>query len=125
MKTLVILAMVLLTACQGKKGDAGNSGSAGHDGISITGPQGPAGQDGTNGHDGVDATLTTLVQLCPGFVPSYPNVFPEVGICIDNKLYGVYSQNGGFLVYMPAGTYFSDGINADCNVTVVSGCQVQ
>jgi hypothetical protein len=89
-------------------------GSNGHDGL-----------NGQNGQNGSPGTVITPVQFCsPGFVPSYPNSFPEYGLCIDNVLYGVYSQNGGFLAKLPPGSYSSNGINASCTFTITAGCGV-
>jgi len=101
-----IILAVLLTAC-GKEG-----------------PQGMAGANGTNGTNGVDASSVVPIQLCPGFVPTYPNVFPEYALCIDHQLYGVYSANGGFMALLPPGVYSSNGIGATCNLTVKANCVV-
>lgn len=81
---------------------------------------GPAGKDGTNGADG---TTITLVQLCPG-IPVYPSKFIEVAFCINDQLYAVYSQNGGFETLLPPGTYGSNGINASCNFVVAAHCVI-
>lgn len=98
-------------------------------GNSITdvcnGIAGATGAKGTQGQSGTNATPITIVQLCPGFVPSYPNIFPESALCIDSQLYGVYSANGGFLALLTPGTYSSDGINASCNLTILPNCVVQ
>lgn len=108
----------------GATGPAGSNGTNGSDG--ATGPAGVNGVDGvngTNGHDGVDATPITIVQFCQGITPAYPSTFPEIGLCLQGKLYGVYSTNGGFMVYISDGSYISHGLNADCTF-VVSGCEV-
>jgi len=86
--------------------------------IGATGATGAAGQNGTN------ATPITFVQFCSGFTPSYPNTFPEYGLCVNNVMYGVYSANGGFLAELPPGEYSSDGINASCTFTIGQNCQV-
>jgi hypothetical protein len=93
--------------CDGQVGATGNTGA--------TGAQGPS---------GTNSTPLTVVQLCPGFTPSYPNTFPEVGFCLSSRLYGIYSENGGFMVYLPPGTYSSNGINASCTLTVAANCVV-
>lgn len=121
--TGVVLAVLVLTGCgsnhyeyfQGKDGAAGAKGS-----------QGDAGQDGQNGQDGedgADATPVTVVKLCPG-VTVYPSKFVEIAFCIGGKLYGTYSQNGGFSTEMPPGTYGSNGINSNCNFTVAASCTI-
>jgi len=98
----------------------GTNGTNGHDG--QNGTNGQNGQDGQNGHDGTNGTNGTVVssvQFCPGTV-SYPSTFPEVGFVIGGQLYAVYSANGGFLTYIPPGTYSSNGINNSCTFTVHS-----
>lgn len=89
------------------------------------GTNGLDGLNGANGLNGLAGTQITVVQFCDsGFVPTYPSVFPEIGLCISNQLIGVYSANGGFLAPLPPGSYSSDGINASCNFTITSGCLV-
>lgn len=107
MKKLIVLSLLMLSAC--------GKGATGNPGESIVGPK---------GDDGSPGTVITPINLCPGFVPSYPNVFPEYALCIQGNLYGVYSANGGFLVKMPPGTYSSNGINASCTLTVGANCAV-
>lgn len=80
------------------------------------------GLNGSAGVDGVHATPVTIVNLCPG-VNTYPSVFIEVGICLNNKLYGVYSTNGGFMTYLSDGAWSSNAIGSACNLTI-SGCTV-
>lgn len=91
------LILILLTAC-GPRGESG--------------PQGPPGQN----------SEVAIVQLCPG--NPQPHVFVEVAICIEDRLYAVYSKHGGFLTYLPNGRYASHGIRSRCNF-IVSGCKVQ
>lgn len=96
------------------------SGLAGAPGIS-----GSDGRDGTNGTNGQDATPITMVQFCDNsFTPTYPSVFPEFGLCVGGKMYGVYSTNGGFWALLPPGTYSSDGVNASCTFTIADDCGV-
>lgn len=76
-----------------------------------------------NGVNGTNTTPITIVQLCQSCTPSYPSVFPEVVLCINGGLTGVYSQNGGFLSDLPNGAYTSDGINCSCNFTI-TGCSI-
>lgn len=111
---LFIWAIVLLTGCQGPEGIRGPIGATGSSGQSIVGPQGPAGQNGSNG---LDSTPIAVVNLCTE-APSYPGVFVEVALLINNRLYAVYSQNGGFMTYLPPGNYSSNGIGSACNFTV-------
>lgn len=148
MKYLITLFLVL-SACQGKKGDVGQTGSKGDTGApGLTGPQGPTGAIGATGPSGATGpagvggsqgpqgpkgdqgtpgldNLITTVQFCSGVTPFYPSTFPELGFCIDNKLYGVYSANDGFMVYLPPGTYYSNGINASCTFTIKPNCIVE
>lgn len=103
------------TGYNGTDGAAGSTGATGSAG--VTGPTGEAGVNGTNG------TVVVAVQFCSG-TPTYPTTFPEVGFCINNNLWAVYSQNGGFLTELPLGNYSSDGINSSCSFTVGSNCSV-
>ncbi len=100
---------------QGETGEKGDIGLPGSPGESIVGPPGAS---------GVDATPVTIVKLCPG-TTAYPGVYVEVALCLNNKLYGVYSANGGFLSEFPPGNYYSDGIGSACNLTVLANCVVQ
>ena len=81
----------------------------------CTGATGATGASGTNGTNG---TVITPIQFCENFTPTYPSSFPEYGLVINGVVYGVYSQNGGFLAELPPGEYSSDGINASCNFTI-------
>lgn len=114
---------------QGARGEAGADGVNGSNGlpctvVAYTGGVQIVCPDGStqvvlNGVDGSDATPVTTVEFCgAGYEATYPTVFPEYGLIIGGKLYGVYSANGGFLAAMPAGAYTSNGINASCNFTV-------
>lgn len=82
------------------------------------------GSTGQTGAAGSPGTTITPIQFCPGFVQSYPNVFAESGICINNTMYGVYSANSGFLAELPPGRYSSNGINSSCSFTIYSNCIV-
>ena len=118
MKSIILLVVcVLLSSCeQGAQGPAGSQGITG-----ATGAQGATGPTGANGFDG---TKVTLIQFCPGVTPTYPQTFPESGICIEGQLYGVYSANGGFLTLLPPGEYSSNGVGASCTFTIGENCQV-
>lgn len=87
----------------------------------ATGATGATGSQGSAGTNGVDATPVTLVQLCPG-VSNY-GTFIELGVCLNNKLYGVYSLNNGFMTYFANGSYSSNAVGSACNLTV-NGCTV-
>ena len=97
-----LAGLTLLFGC-GKSGPAGSAGAVGN--------------PGTPGVPGQDATPVTVVNFCGG--PSvYPSTFPEYGLVISGKVYGVYSQNGGFLAYLPPGTYVSNAIGSACNFVI-------
>lgn len=106
------------TGVQGPKGDTGDQGP-----IGVMGPQGPIGNTGVQGPSGLDGTKITIVQFCNGS-PSYPSTFPEVGLCISNNLYAVYSANNGFLVLVTPGSYRSNAIGSSCDFVVLPNCQV-
>lgn len=101
------------------------NGSVGPQGVAgPTGLTGSVGATGSQGAPGINANLS-VVQFCPSsFVPSYPSTFPEIGLCLNNVLYGVYSANDGFLAMLPPGEYSSDGINASCTFTIGADCKV-
>lgn len=114
--------MALATGCgktqpgpAGARGDTGVAGTNGHDG--ATGAVGPQGAPGS------DASSVTVVPLCPS-ATTYPSTFTEISFCVAGKLYGTYSDHGGFSTELPPGNYHSYGINSTCNFTVVTGCQV-
>ncbi len=123
----LIAANCILVGCRGDRGEngvgvqgaTGPSGAAGQNG--SNGQSGQNGLDGINGTNGQDATPVTVVPLCPD-VSNY-GVFVEVGICLNGKLYGVYSANGGFLTLLADGNYTSAAIGSACNLTI-SGCTV-
>ena len=77
-----------------------------------------------NGANGVNTTLLQPVQFCPNKTTVFPSTFNEVGFCINNSLYAVYSANGGFLSLIPPGHYSSNGINSTCSFTVGNACQI-
>lgn len=98
-------------------------GAAGISG--ADGSPGQAGVDGSDGEDGTPGTVITPVKLCPNHTTVYPSVFVEVAFCIDNKLYAVYSANGGFMTEIPPGNYHSNAIGSACNLTVLPNCIIQ
>lgn len=83
----------------------------------ANGAQGPAGADAP------PTAAVTIVPLCTA-ITTYPTVFSEVGFCLNNKLYGVYSDHGGFMVEIVPGGYSSNGINSSCTLTVHANCLV-
>ncbi len=114
---MLFLLLGAMVGC-GKNGKDGASGSNG-----VPGLMGPAGPVGPQGSPGIDGTSVTVVKFCPG-TTVYPSKFIEIGFCVDGKLYGTYSANGGFSTELPPGTYGSNGINASCNFTIGANCQV-
>lgn len=113
-----LLLLLLLTACAPQNGTDGKTGAQGN-----IGPMGPSGNPGLQGPAGINGTVITLIQFCPG-TPSYPSTFPEVGMCINNQIYAVYSANDGFLTLIPPGTYNSNAIGSTCSFQVLPDCQV-
>jgi hypothetical protein len=111
MITGIMISLLCLTAC-GKDGKPG-----------ATGPQGPKGDTGPSGMDGSPGSVNNFIKLCPE-TPSYPSVFVEYAVCVNDSLYAVYSANGGFLTLLPPGTYNSNGIGSSCNFIVREHCQV-
>jgi len=117
----IILDTVLV--CDGQTGAVGPTGASGTNG--ADGLTGTTGATGSQGAAGASGTVFTSVQFCPSsFVPTYPSVFPESGICYNGNLWGVYSENGGFWAELPPGQYSSDGINASCTFTIEPNCAV-
>lgn len=106
-----------LTGANGQDGSNGLNGSNGNNGVDGT--------NGTNGTNGVNGTVVLPVQFCPGSSTVYPNTFPEIGFCINNNIYAVYSTNGGFLSLMTPGTYSSAGVGSACNFTIAANCVIQ
>lgn len=123
--TYIILAYCalafLLLSCAGHTGGQGGVGLTGPSG--ATGPQGTPGLVGPQGPAGLAGTQFEFVQLCPG-TTSYPNVFIELGMCVNGDLYGVYSANGGFYTYFPPGHYSSNAIGSACNLVIGPNCSV-
>lgn len=146
MKFTLFFTTLLLVGCNtylgrdipGPKGEVGPVGAPGtscfvsqtpsgaaiacSDGSSAPISNGANGSNGTNGTDGSDATIG-IVQFCSGST-SYPTTFVEVGFCINNELWAVYSENNGFLVKVPPGVYQSHGHNSSCAFIVAPNCQI-
>jgi hypothetical protein len=119
MTKILMLAITFLTlsAC----GNTHYEYYRGQDG--VNGATGAKGDTGDTGAAGIDASPMTAVKLCPG-VTVYPSNFTEVAFCINNKLYGTYSANGGFSTELPPGTYGSNGINSSCNFVIGANCTI-
>lgn len=90
------------------------------------GVPGSKGDTGAQGIQGVPGTGVTTIKFCDDYVPTYPSSFPEYGLCIDNKLYGVYwsVSLGAFLAYLPPGTYRSTNASQACLFTIYPNCIV-
>lgn len=125
------IVAILATGCQHAANElgeqlgchvAGNGcPSVNLDDPNLRGPQGP---QGVAGPTGPASGFTGTVQLCPG-EPTYPSVFPEQALCINNELYGVYSINDGVLVKLPPGRYSSNSVGSRCSFTILGNCVVQ
>lgn len=87
------------------------------------GPQGNQGPAGQTGPAGSDLNPIRIVQFCLGST-QYPTTFAEVGFCINNEVWAVYSANSGFLTLVPPGLYNSNGINSSCNFEVKTNCVI-
>lgn len=103
---------------QGPKGDKGDTGNQG-----IPGSQGFQGNPGI---PGVPGTQITAVQFCVGYTPTYPSLFPEIGLCINGNLYAEYyaPPSSGLVLLLP-GYYRSTQTGAPCNFTVKSNCIIE
>jgi hypothetical protein len=79
--------------------------------------------------DGSTVTLPTsnfsMVQFCSQYSTTYPNSFPEFGVCLNNVLYVVYwSGTDAWLAEIVPGNYVSTSQTSPCSFTVISGCEV-
>lgn len=86
------------------------------------------GHNGTNGVDGKngkDAEITS-VKFCPNLIDNYGVQYSERGLCINNKIYAVYSTpSQSFLTELSAGQYTTTTPYGNCTFTVVSdSCNV-
>jgi hypothetical protein len=135
--------MINISACKGNQGSVGPSGQVGipctsesiQNGIVISCPNstpvtitdginGLNGMDGLPGSPGTNGTIITVEQFCPGVDSSYPSTFPEVGLCINNNIYAVYSANDGFLTLITPGLYESNAVGSSCTFTVGDNCEI-
>lgn len=92
----------------------------------VQGPKGISGNDGSQGPQGQPGTIITTIEFCPSQGPTvYPSTFPEYGLCISDKLYGVYSNSGNaWLAEIVPGLYSSTATGLACTFSVAIGCQV-
>lgn len=144
---LTILALILILsiiACgrQGAQGPTGGSGTPCTvtkigtttsvrcpDGTEVEisdGAKGDTGGKGDDGKDGAPGSVIEPVALCPDRGDTvYPSNFPEYALCLDNKLYGVYDQDGNhvFLAELPPGAYVSTSPSG-CSFTVGDDCEI-
>ena len=116
MKKLIVFVLLCLVGC-GKIGPTGPTGQPG--------PPGGVGLTGATGVQGTPGTTISIVQFCSSCVADYPNVFPEIGFCINQVLYATYSANDGFSSEITPGTYSSNGINCSCTFTVKPNCVIE
>lgn len=136
MKKLIVVCL-FLAGC-GQQGPVGPQGPTGQNGgscstspvlASVVAPNGGAlisCADGTQAMilNGTNGTVVGVVQFCKNPVTTYPSTFNEVGFCINNTLYAVYSANGGFETTVLPGGYSSNGINSSCTFTVGPNCTI-
>lgn len=135
---LTIIFLLALASCG--KGPAGKDGINGLNGLDGTngqdGIQGEAGKDGKDGEKGDKGDkgeagqdgLTKVVKFCPGLVDAYSKQYSEQGLCIDGKVYAVYSSNnlaalveishGTYITTTPKGKNCQFEVKADCEVVV-------
>lgn len=140
---VLAFALVTLNGCCPEKGDTGAIGEKGVQGTPAIAPNvttSPAtseqclnggavvmingidtvicnGSNGSAGHNGTDASPVTPVSFC-GAPSIYPSAFPEYGLLIGNRMFGVYSLNGGFLALLPPGLYNSNAVGSSCNFLI-------
>lgn len=112
---------------QGEAGPAGPQGVSGSNGLDgRNGSDGVDGSDGLPGTPGIPGSLITPIIPCP----NKPGSFPEVLLCIDNKLYAVFvggtGGNAKEVRYsqIPAGNYMTtDG--RSCAFHVTNTCNLE
>jgi hypothetical protein len=118
-KFSLLILIVNLIACgnQGSSIDVSHSQTCTVSGNTISCP------------DGSTVTLPTsnfsMVQFCSQYTTTYPNSFPEFGICSNNILYAVYwNGTNAWLAEIAPGNYMSTSSTSPCNFTVGSNCIV-
>lgn len=131
--TVLTVGTTVTIVCNGLSGTNGSDGSScstqalatgalisctnGTSAYIANGAVGPAGASAP------PSSSVTIVALCGG-ATVYPVNFVEVGICLNNKLYGVYSENSGFMTEIVPGAYHSNAHGNSCNLNVGLNCQV-
>ena len=105
----------------GPRGAEGAQGPAGRDGLDgVDGSPGVKGDQGEPGMPGASGSIITPVIPCPSKSGSYP----EVLLCIENKLYASFTSNNHHDVRYaevgPGNYQTTDG--RACVFSVVSGC---
>lgn len=120
MNKLLTLVIISIVACSNNNGTTVSYNPPGQNcnvkGNTIICP------DGSSTTLPID-TIISEVQFCPG-TTSYPNEFNEIGFCINNQLYAVYSYSNGFLSLIPPGYYNSNAIGSNCNFEVQPNCVI-
>ena len=102
--SLIVLALTLASC--------GKHYKNGHNGMS--------GKDGAAGVDGQDAEITS-VKFCPNLVDSYGLQYSERGLCINKRIYAVYSTpTQSFLTELSAGQYTTTTPYGNCTFTVMT-----
>ncbi len=129
-----IIALFVISCGQGPAGPQGATGLQGVTGtqgipglIGSTGPMGLVGSTGVQGPQGIPGEIeTTVVQFCKSQGSTTYGHFPEQGLCINHKLYGVfYDGSNAWLAEIVPGNYISTSTGLQCNFTVLVSCEVQ
>jgi len=111
------------TGATGPQGPAGLQGPIGQTG--APGPAGPKGDQGLQGPKGDPGTVVGAVQFCPLQGSTTYGHFPEFGLCIGNRLFGVYyDHQNAWLAEIVPGTYVSTATGLACTFQVNSDCTV-
>jgi len=128
-----VLEQIPSTATEVHRSSSGSSAasvgtlSGGGGGVGAKGGKGDKGDKGAQGDvgaPGAPGTVVTMIKLCPNSTDHYPTVFVEYALCIDSKLYAVYSIPNAFMTLLTPGNYNSTGIGSACNFKVTAGCVV-
>lgn len=141
-KYLILLSFLALSYCSPRQGPPGPQGEQGE--VGPEGPQGPQGEQGLKGEDGTDGidgkdgeqgppgpqgpvTKISLYPVTPCRETADDYDYPEVLMCINDKLFAVFdSSSKGEVRYVlvPPGTYrTTDG--RDCKFRVIEACDIE